>query len=86
MVLSEGVCLTWCSVVEDFVAFVATDDDAKHVPPRFVTYSDHEVSLLFNDTQPDWTPDGLRRIHAYKKAGLGITAIRKLRQSKKHQD
>ena len=46
----------------------------------FVVYTDRELHLLFNDTQADWTPDGLRQIHTYKKAGLDIIDIRDLTQ------
>jgi len=75
-----GVCMAWCSVVEDFVAFVASEDDANSVPPGFTVYTELELFLLFNEAEPDWTPDGLRRIHTYKKAGLYITDIRDLTQ------
>jgi len=55
------------------VAFVATKDDARNVPPGFTIYTERELFLLFNDRQPDWTSDSLRRIHTYKKAGLAIS-------------
>ena len=68
-----GICLTWCEIVNDFVAFIATEEDAKKVPPGFTIYTGRELFLLFNDAKPDWTPYSLRRIHDFKKAGLAIS-------------
>ena len=70
-VIKEGVCLTWCDVLQDLVAFVIDETDAEKVPPGFVVYTDTELWELFSPEKPDLNADALRRIHYAKKIGNG---------------
>ena len=44
---SYGVCLTWCEVLDDFVAFCQSEDDRGRVPQDFVAYLLSELDHLF---------------------------------------
>ena len=76
LVLEEGMCLTWCELVKDYVAFYLTEGDRAKVPPGFVPYSDAELWMLFGPERVVWSPKALWRIHAAKKTDADITGIR----------
>ena len=65
----DGVCLTFCTVLEDYVAFYKTDADRAKIPPGFVSYSNAEPRTLYGSDQPDLSLNVLRRIDAAKKTG-----------------
>jgi hypothetical protein len=73
---SYGVCLTWCEVVDDFVAFCRSEDDRGRVPQDFVAYSLSELVHLFVEDGGPVAADTLRRIHAAKRAGAVVTGSR----------
>ena len=72
-VLKDGVCLAYCKVLDDFVAFYATEADKAKIPPGFVPYSDAELWELYGPDKPDLSADALRLIHAAKKTGAIVT-------------
>ena len=75
-VLGYGACLLWSEVLDDYIAFYVTDDDRAKVPPGFVPYSHVEMLLMFGPEQADWSPEGLRKIHAAKKLGANVIEAR----------
>ena len=68
---SEGVLLTYCSVLDDYVGFYLTEAHRERVPAGFTPYSHDELLLLFGDADRQWTPVALRHIHHAKKMGAG---------------
>lgn len=69
-----GYVLLWSNVLEDTVAFVASDIDVKTLPLGFTPYTLDELSLLFADGS--LSEDSLRLIHQAKKHGGTITDVR----------
>ncbi|MQG70517.1 MAG: hypothetical protein FI707_17255 [SAR202 cluster bacterium] len=75
-VFEQGVCLTWCAMFEDYVAFLRDDVDPATIPPGFICYSDSELRHLFGDDKPDISPGALKLIHAAKKTGAVVIDLR----------
>ena len=77
----EGFVLLWSEVLKDLVAFYRPGADQSKIPPGFVPYSCAELFKLFRPGQPDPSDAALRRIHAAKKTGAGVTDVRSITDS-----
>jgi hypothetical protein len=72
-VSEHGVCLLWSEVLQDHIAFYATEPDRAKVPPGFVPFCATELRELFGADRPDMSPDTLRLIHTAKVLGATVT-------------
>ena len=72
----EGYVLLRSTLLDDFVAFYKTEADRERIPAGFVPYSDSELQTLFREDDPEWSAEGLRRVHMAKKiAGFTVTDV-----------
>ena len=74
-VQAHGMYLGWSEVLQDNVAFYLTEVDRAKVPVGFVPYSGEEVLALYSPEGKDRGPEGLRRIHASKRAGAIVAGV-----------
>ena len=75
--MAEGYGLVWSHDLGDYVAFYNTDADRARIPAGFVPYSESELHELYREDSPEWSVEGLRRIHMAKKiAGIKVTDVR----------
>ena len=72
----EGYVLLRSTLLDDLVAFYKTEADRGRIPAGFVPYSDSELQTLFREDDPEWSAEGLRRVHMAKKiAGFTVTDV-----------
>ena len=80
-----GMYLVWSEVLQDHIAFYASEAERAKVPVGFVPYSGEELLALYSPRQKGLDPEGLRRIHAAKRGsgsergGIGPWATRPCR-------
>ena len=73
LVHQRGVCLTWCEVLGDYIAFHRDDIDPATIPQDFICYREGELREIFGEDKPDITIGLLKLIHAAKKTGARVT-------------
>lgn len=62
-----GIYLVWSEVLQDHIAFYASEAGRAKVPVGFVPYSGEEILALYSPQQKGLDPEGLRRMHATKR-------------------
>ena len=73
LVHQRGVCLTWCEVLGDYIAFHRDDIDPATIPQDFICYREDELREIFGEDKPDIAVGVLKLIHAAKKTGAKVT-------------